>query len=104
MASAEGSIGRAAQPLSGRRKRQGVRLAAVLPLGLTVLVAVVVVYPLGMVVFGSFWSAAPGQAGTMTFENWTSVLSDPATFEILLASLASASKVRGMAMARPARV
>ena len=61
-----------------------------LPLALTVLVAALVVYPLGMVVFGTFWSAAPGQPGALTLENWTSVLSDPATWEVLLTSLAIA--------------
>ena len=90
MASAEGSIGQPTQPLSGRRKRQGFRLEAMLPLGLTALVAVLVVYHLGMVVFGSFWSAAPGQSGSLTFENWTGVLSDPATFDVLFTSLAIA--------------
>ena len=40
-----------------------------------------------MVVFGTFWSAAPGQPGTLTLENWRSVLGDPATFEVLLTSL-----------------
>jgi iron(III) transport system permease protein len=61
-----------------------------LPLALTVLVAALVVYPMGMVVFGTFWSAAPGQPGTLTLENWASVLSDSATFEVLLTSLAIA--------------
>ncbi len=62
----------------------------VLPLGLTLLVAFLVIYPLGMLVFGTFWSAAPGQPGTLTLENWASVLSDRATFEVLLTSLAIA--------------
>ena len=61
-----------------------------MPLGLTVLVAFLVIYPIGMLVFGSFWSAAPGQPGTLTLENWAAVLSDGATFEVLLASLAIA--------------
>ena len=61
-----------------------------LPLALTVLVAALVVYPMGMVVFGTFWSAAPGQPGTLTLENWAAVLSDSATFEVLLTSLAIA--------------
>lgn len=58
-----------------------------LPLALTGLVAALVVYPLGMVVFGTFWSAAPGQPGTLTLESWASVLSDPATYEVLLTNL-----------------
>ena len=62
-----------------------------LPLGLSMLVAALVVYPLGMLVFGTFWSAAPGQPGTLTLENWEAVLGDRATFDILLTSLAIAA-------------
>ncbi len=90
MATAESSIGRPAERLAGGRQRRVLRLEALLPAGLTVLVALLVLYPLGMVVFGTFWSAAPGQPGTLTLENWRSVLGDPATFEVLLTSLAIA--------------
>jgi iron(III) transport system permease protein len=87
---AESSIGQRAERVAGGRPRRGLRLETLLPAGLTVLVALLVLYPLGMVVFGTFWSAAPGQPGTLTLENWRSVLSDPATFEVLLTSLAIA--------------
>ena len=90
MATAEGSIGRQATPTGRHGRRRALRLDALLPLALTVLVAVLVVYPLAMVVLGTFWSAAPGQPGTLTLDNWASVLSDPTTFEILLTSLAIA--------------
>src|SRR6185295_9091812 len=89
-ASAERSLAGGADRVPARGPRRGPRLEAWLPFGLTVLVAILVVYPLGMVVFGTFWSAAPGQPGTLTLENWRSVLSDPATFEVLLTSLAIA--------------
>ena len=62
-----------------------------LPLGLSMLVAALVVYPLGMLIFGTFWSAAPGQPGTLTLENWEAVLWDRATFDILMTSLAIAA-------------
>jgi iron(III) transport system permease protein len=90
MATAESSIGRRAGPVFRRGQRRRLRLEAMLPLALTVLVAALVVYPMGMVVFGTFWSAAPGQPGTLTLENWATVLSDSATFEVLLTSLAIA--------------
>src|SRR5260221_9249737 len=90
MATAESSIGHRADPVSGRGHRRSLAPEATLPLALTVLVAALVVYPLGMVVFGTFWSAAPGQPGALTLENWASVLSDPATYEVLLTSLAIA--------------
>ena len=89
MASAEGSIGVRAEPFAGRTSSR-VRLDALLPLALTVGVALLVLYPMAMVVFGSFWSAAPGQPGSLTLENWTSVLADPATWEVLATSLAIA--------------
>lgn len=85
MASAEDSIGVRAEPFAGR-----MRLEALLPLSLTIGVALLVLYPMAMVVFGSFWSAAPGQPGSLTLENWTSVLADPATWEVLATSLAIA--------------
>src|SRR5262245_3537844 len=90
MATAESSVGEQAAAVADRGKRRSLRPEVLLPLGLTVLVAVLVIYPLGMVVFGTFWSAAPGQPGTLTLENWTKVLSDPATFEVLLTSVAIA--------------
>jgi iron(III) transport system permease protein len=85
MATAESSIGRQAERAAGGPPR--LRMETLLPTGLTVLVALLVLYPLGMVVFGTFWSAAPGQPGTLTLENWRSVLGDSATFEVLLTSL-----------------
>src|SRR4029453_12698636 len=87
MATVESSIGQPAERVARGRPRRGLRLKTLLPTGLTVLVALLVLYPLGMVVFGTFWSAAPGQPGTLTLENWRSVLADPATFEGLLTSL-----------------
>lgn len=89
MASADGSIGMRAGPFAGRARGR-VRLEALLPLALTVGVALLVLYPMAMVVFGSFWSAAPGQPGSLTLDNWTSVLADPATWEVLATSLAIA--------------
>src|SRR6188768_3068360 len=90
MAIAEGSVGPRPDPATRSGQGRDIRLEAMVPLALTVLVAALVIYPLGMVVFGTFWSAAPGQPGVLTLENWTSVLSDPATWEVLLTRLAIA--------------
>lgn len=87
MTSAESSLAGGAEEARPPARRRGPRLEAWLPFGLTVLVALLVVYPLGMVVFGTLWSAAPGQPGTITFEHWRAVLSDRATWEVLLTSL-----------------
>ena len=90
MATGEGSIGLQTGPVLGGGQRRFLRPEAMLPLALTVLVAALVAYPMGMVVFGTFWSSAPGQPGALTLENWAAVLSDPATFEVLLTTLAIA--------------
>lgn len=87
MATVESSLEQQAEPRSVRGNRRFPPVETLLPLGLTVLVALLVVYPLGMVLFGTFWSAAPGQPGTLTLENWRTVLSDPATFEVLLTTM-----------------
>ncbi len=49
--------------------------------------ALIVVYPLGMVVFGSFWSTAPGQPGTLTLENWRPCCRTPPRSRCSLTSL-----------------
>jgi iron(III) transport system permease protein len=87
MTPAETSIGPRAKPIFGGPGLGGLRPEAMLPFALTVLVALLVIYPLGMIIFGTFWSAAPGQPGTLTLENWIAVLSDTATFGVLLTSL-----------------
>ena len=48
-----------------------------LPLALTAVVACMVLYPLAMVIYGSFRDAAPGQPGSFTLANWVRVLGDP---------------------------
>src|SRR5687768_1032749 len=42
-----------------------------------------VVYPLAMVLYGSVTDAAPGQAGALTLQHWSAVLSDASTFTVL---------------------
>jgi iron(III) transport system permease protein len=70
--------------------RSAFGLGSVLPLLLLVLTALMVVYPLGMVLYGSFRDAAPGQPGSFTLANWQSVLSDPGTYRVLATSIAIA--------------
>jgi iron(III) transport system permease protein len=64
-----------------------VRWDALLPLLLLVATALIVVYPVGMVLYGSVRDAAPGQAGAFTLANWRAVLEDPATFRVLANSI-----------------
>jgi len=75
--------------LPSPRRGEGVvvRWDALLPLLLLVATALIVVYPVGMVLYGSVRDAAPGQAGAFTLANWRAVLEDPATFRVLANSI-----------------
>ena len=81
------AIERAAPRSSAVALRALFQPATLLPLALLALVAVMVVYPLGMVVYGTFWRAAPGQPGGFTLANWRAVLGDADTYRVLLTSL-----------------
>ncbi|HXJ83455.1 MAG TPA: ABC transporter permease subunit, partial [Candidatus Methylomirabilis sp.] len=69
------------------RVADAVRLDNVLPLLLLVLTAGMIVYPVGMVLYGSVRDAAPGQPGAFTLANWRAVLQDPETFRVLTNSI-----------------
>jgi iron(III) transport system permease protein len=62
-------------------------LGSLLPLLLLVVTVLMVVYPLGMVLYGSFRDAAPGQPGNFTLANWQSVLTDAGTYRVLATSI-----------------
>jgi iron(III) transport system permease protein len=78
---------RATPRASAPRMRRLLRLDRLLPSGLLAVTAAMVVYPLGMVLYGSVSEAAPGQAGAFTFENWRTVLSDASTFGVLFTTI-----------------
>ena len=50
-------------------------------------VASLTIYPLGMVIYGSFRSSAPGQAGFFTLSGYQTALSDPAISKALWTTL-----------------
>ena len=60
---------------------------ALLPLILLIATALLVLYPVGMVLLGSVKDAAPGQPGALTLANWRTVLADPETFRVLANSI-----------------
>ena len=66
------------------------RRESLLPLGLLAVTAFMVVYPLGMVLYGSVKEAAPGQPGPLTLENWRLVLTDADTVRVFFTSIAIA--------------
>jgi iron(III) transport system permease protein len=80
-------IGQASPRAAGRRLRGLIEPAALLPTALLLVTACVVVYPLGMVLYGSFKDGAPGQAGGFTLAHWRAVLGDADTFRVLLTSI-----------------
>jgi iron(III) transport system permease protein len=61
--------------------------ATVLPLALLAVTTVMVVYPLGMVLYGTVKDGAPGQPGGFTLAHWRAVLGDADTYRVLLNSI-----------------
>jgi iron(III) transport system permease protein len=59
----------------------------VLPAVLLLVTALIVVYPVSMVLYGSFKDTAPGQPGALTLANWRTVLGDAGTFRVLANSI-----------------
>ena len=50
----------------------------------TAAVGFLVLYPLGMLLFGSFWTSRPGFPGTFTLQNYITAYTDFGTFQLLL--------------------
>ena len=69
--------------MSARRRDLSI-LAMIL---LATVVALLAVFPLGMVVYGSFRSAAPGQAGFFTLSGYQAAFTDPAIGKALWTTL-----------------
>jgi len=61
--------------------------ATVLPLALLAVTTVMVIYPLGMVLYGTVKDGAPGQPGGFTLAHWRAVLGDADTYRVLLNSI-----------------
>src|SRR5579871_1030009 len=53
----------------------------------TLLVAFLVLFPLVMLLYGSFWSARPGFPGTLTLNNYIEAYTDPETYRVLLTTV-----------------
>src|SRR5438270_13166358 len=71
------------------RRKRGIRLnAGFVAMSLvTLVVGFIVLFPLVMLVFGSFWSARPGVPGTLTLNNYIEAYTDPETFKVLLTTV-----------------
>jgi iron(III) transport system permease protein len=81
------AVERAAPRSSTVALRGLVQPATFLPLALLALTAVMVVYPLGMVLYGTVKDGAPGQPGGFTLAHWRLVLGDADTYRVLLTSI-----------------
>src|SRR5215470_10756503 len=66
------------------RVRRGVRINAgfIAMTLVTVLVAFLVLFPLLMLLFGSFWTARPGFPGTWTLDNYIKAYTDVDTYRV----------------------
>ena len=87
MSSPEVAIGRPPPTGASIALRSFLRPGNVLPALLLLATVFLVVYPVGMVLYGSVKEGAPGQAGAYTLAHWRSVLFDPATFRLLATSV-----------------
>ncbi len=90
MATRDVLIERVTRPVAAAWARRWLRRGNLLPLGLLAVTAFMVVYPLGMVLYGSLKEAAPGQPGALTLENWRLVLTDTSTFRVFFTTIAIA--------------
>ena len=90
MAASDAAVERATPrvPRIPMTRRWGmIRPDTVLPAVLLLVTALIVVYPVSMVFYGSFKDTAPGQPGALTLANWRTVLADAATFRVLANSI-----------------
>jgi iron(III) transport system permease protein len=71
-----------------RRRRIRIDGAFVAMSLVTLIVAFLVLFPIGMLLFGSFWSARPGFPGTLTLNNYIQAYTDPETYRVLFTTVA----------------
>jgi iron(III) transport system permease protein len=84
--------GALARPAAGIARRGRVRrirfnLAFVAMSLVTLLVGFLVLFPLGMLLFGSFWTSRPGFAGEFTLNNYIRAYSDVETYRVFLTTV-----------------
>src|SRR5260370_35600340 len=54
---------------------------------LTLLVAFLVLFPLGMLIYGSFWTSRPGFPGALTLDNYVKAYTVLETYRILITTV-----------------
>jgi iron(III) transport system permease protein len=81
-----GELATAPTPQLGvKRRRERVRLNAgfVAMTAVTLVVAFLVLFPLGMLLYGSFWTARPGFPGSFTLANYITAYTSLETYQVL---------------------
>jgi iron(III) transport system permease protein len=99
MATSDVVIERATRRVSLGHVRRLFSAEAILPLVLLAVTSVMIVYPLSMVLYGSFKESAPGQPGGFTLAHWSEVLADASTFRVLANSILIALPRTALALA-----
>src|SRR5919205_3261546 len=69
---------------SGRLRLNGAFMAMSL---LTLVVSFLVLFPLAMLLYGSFWTSRPGFPGTFTLDNYLRAYGSAETYQVLLTTV-----------------
>ena len=84
-----GALAEAPAPRTRALRRGRIRIngAFVVMTLLTLLVGFLVLFPLSMLLWGSFWTSRPGFPGTLTFDNYLNAYTSTETFQVLLTTI-----------------
>jgi len=81
------SIGAVAAPRVEYARRLRINSGFVAMSGVTLLVGFLVLFPLGMLLFGSFWTSRPGFPGELTLANYVRAYTSLETYQVLLTTV-----------------
>jgi iron(III) transport system permease protein len=81
------SIGAMAAPRVKYRRRIRINSGFVAMSAVTLLVGFLVLFPLGMLLFGSFWTSRPGFPGELTLANYVRAYTSLETYQVLLTTV-----------------
>src|SRR5215216_6968094 len=71
----------------GRSGRVRLNLGFVAMTAVTLLVAFLVLFPLGMLLYGSFWTSRPGFPGAFTLSNYITAYTSIETYQVFLTTV-----------------
>jgi iron(III) transport system permease protein len=82
MATLTGEVLARPRPVALRRARVRLNGPFVVMTLMTLLVAFLVLFPLGMLLYGSFWTSRPGFSGTLTLDNYIKAYTSGETYQV----------------------